>query len=48
MQAAGELLSRPSADRATIAVATRALAHLPRFIGMIAGSTRRLATAPSD
>jgi len=29
-------------------VATRALAHLPRFIGMIAGSTRRLATAPSD
>ena len=32
MKAAGELLSRPSAYRAAIAVAAGALAHLPRFI----------------
>jgi L-lactate dehydrogenase complex protein LldF len=32
MKAAGELLSRPAAYRAAIAVADTALAHLPRFI----------------
>jgi L-lactate dehydrogenase complex protein LldF len=32
MKAAGELLSRPAAYRAAIAVADTALAHLPRFV----------------
>ena len=32
MKAAGELLSRPAAYRAAIAVGNKALAHLPRFV----------------